>query len=53
MSDFKLDYIIEKLDKIDDRVRKLEIKNASIATIISGVITVVVIGIGSLFKWGN
>ncbi len=50
MSDFKLDYIIEKIDKIDERVRKLEIKNASIATIVSGFVTVIVLAIGSYFK---
>jgi len=50
MSDFKLDYIIEKLDKLDGRVRKLEIKNAGIATIISGFVTVIVLFIGSFLK---
>jgi len=39
MSDFKLDYIIKKVDRIDDRVRKLEIKNAGVATFISVIVT--------------
>jgi len=50
MSDFKLNYIIKKVDKIDDRVRKLEIKSAGISIFISGLVSLGVIFINKFLK---